>query len=456
MKIAYLMLVHKNPRLAERALATLSSEGCGFFVHIDRKADLQEFSGLAADNVFLTDQRIPVYWGEYSQVEATMLLMRQALESSAKYDYFVFLQGSDYPLRSSRYIEKFFEENKGWEFVSLVKMPARGYPLSKINKLRYPSDKPILRIASKTLGKVGLAQRDYQMYLGKLDAYAGDACWALSREACEYIVAYMERHPQVERYFRSTFTSDEMLVHTILGNSPFRDRVKRSLFYRDWPLSARDHPVMLDDAHVRLFEAQEEVWVEDQFGAGEALFARKFSDDNLDLLDRIDAMIKRKEERVQSHARIHFGRTLGRGGRNPLVSILIPAYNASKLLAATIRSAIGQTWKRKEIIVVDDGSTDQTLAVARRFEPEGVQVVSQKNQGAAAARNHAFQRSKGDYIQWLDSDDLLAPDKIERQLTTLREAESGRILLSSPWARFYYRTRHALLFQAPSGGTFRL
>ena len=69
--------------------------------------------------------------------------------------------------------------------------------------------------------------------------------------------------------------------------------------------------------------------------------------------------------------------------------------------------------------------------------------MSTGNQGPAAARNYAFRLSQGDYIQWLDSDDLLAPDKIERQLAALREGESRRILLSSPWARFFYRTRHA-------------
>src|SRR5580700_460613 len=129
----------------------------------------------------------------------------------------------------------------------------------------------------------------------------------------------------------------------------------------------------------------------------------------------------------------------------PLVSILIPAYNAERWIAFTLQSAIAQTWPRKEIIVVDDGSRDRTAEVARRFASIGVVVVSTENQGAAAARNHALQLSEGDYIQWLDADDLLAPDKIERQLAALREVDSRRILLSAPWASFFYRTRCARL-----------
>ncbi|SRR6266550_2707365 len=127
----------------------------------------------------------------------------------------------------------------------------------------------------------------------------------------------------------------------------------------------------------------------------------------------------------------------------PLVSILIPAYNSEEWIAYTLQSAIAQTWQRKEIIVVDDGSRDRTAEVAWRFASKGVKVVSTNNQGAASARNQALQLSQGDYIQWLDADDLLAPDKIERQLAALREVEGKWILLSSPWAFFNYRTNCA-------------
>jgi len=127
----------------------------------------------------------------------------------------------------------------------------------------------------------------------------------------------------------------------------------------------------------------------------------------------------------------------------PLVSILIPAFNAEDCIPYTIESALQQTWTRKEIIVVDDGSRDHTADVVRRFAAKNLKLVSTDNQGPAAAVNTAYKHCQGDYIQELDSDDILAPDKIERQLAALRESDTARTLLSGPWAAFHYRTRRA-------------
>ena len=131
------------------------------------------------------------------------------------------------------------------------------------------------------------------------------------------------------------------------------------------------------------------------------------------------------------------------GIADSLVSILIPAYNAQEYIAETIRSALAQTWQRKEIIIVDDGSTDQTLAIARKFESDCLRVFTQPNQGAAAARNKALSLSQGDYIQWLDADDLLAPNKIARQLEAAEDSMNKRTLLSSAWGLFIYRSSRA-------------
>jgi glycosyltransferase involved in cell wall biosynthesis len=132
-----------------------------------------------------------------------------------------------------------------------------------------------------------------------------------------------------------------------------------------------------------------------------------------------------------------------------LVSILIPAYNADKWLADTLRSALAQTWANKEIIVVDDGSKDGTLALARSFESNIVKVFTKKNEGAAATRNRAFSLSRGDYIQWLDADDLLSPEKIAKQMAEVRNSPNSRTLLSCEWGSFMYTPSRARF--TPSG-----
>jgi glycosyltransferase involved in cell wall biosynthesis len=138
------------------------------------------------------------------------------------------------------------------------------------------------------------------------------------------------------------------------------------------------------------------------------------------------------------------------GAVKPLVSIIIPAYNAERWIAETITSAVSQTWARKEIIIVDDGSSDRTLAVARRFESTlSVKVITQENQGASAARNNAFKLCQGDYIQWLDADDLLAPEKVAAQMQEAERVNDKRSLLSAAWGAFIYRVSKAQFRRSP-------
>jgi glycosyltransferase involved in cell wall biosynthesis len=126
----------------------------------------------------------------------------------------------------------------------------------------------------------------------------------------------------------------------------------------------------------------------------------------------------------------------------PLVSILIPAYNAARWIGETLDSALGQTWPNTEIIVVDDGSRDKTAAVAECYASRAVKIVRQENLGAAAARNRAVAESQGHFIQYLDADDLLSPDKIERQMRRLREEPA--CVASGEWARFFQAPRTAI------------
>lgn len=136
----------------------------------------------------------------------------------------------------------------------------------------------------------------------------------------------------------------------------------------------------------------------------------------------------------------------------PLVSIVIPCHNAAPWLAETLTSALDQTWPNLEVILVDDGSTDESLTVASQFDRPNVQIIAQANRGAAAARNLALEVAQGEMIQFLDADDLLAPDKIERQMALYRtcfqaQAQSDPpCLITGAWGRFR---------QDPQTATFR-
>lgn len=112
---------------------------------------------------------------------------------------------------------------------------------------------------------------------------------------------------------------------------------------------------------------------------------------------------------------------LNRSGGNPLISVIIPAYNCAATIDETLRSVRGQTYHNIEIIVVDDGSTDETYAVAAQHaaEDQRVRLFRQPNNGVASARNRAIREASADLIAPIDADDIWLPDKLELQVTAL-------------------------------------
>lgn len=280
----------------KKAIQYLSSEDTAFFIHIDKKKEIQDFTEIQGSNIFFTAERVSVYWGEYSGVQAILTLIKQARAMPQDYDYYVLLSGSDYPIRSKKYIDDFFLKNCGKEFINIIKVPNEdaGKPLSRINTLRIQSNKPIYRFISRVMAKLGLAQRDYKKYLGNLEAYAGNTWWALTREASDFILEFVQENPSTCKYFEDTFAPEEMFFHTILGNSHFKSQIHRNLIYEDWSCRG-GHPAMITEKHIKLFEDSDQVIQSDLWGSGEMIFARKFSDENLDVVDKLDTIIELKE-----------------------------------------------------------------------------------------------------------------------------------------------------------------
>jgi len=119
----------------------------------------------------------------------------------------------------------------------------------------------------------------------------------------------------------------------------------------------------------------------------------------------------------------------------PSVSICIPCHNAEHYVGETLECLLAQDFHPLEIIVVDDGSTDGSVEVLSSFRRRGVCVDRQSNVGASAARNRALTLSTGEFVKFLDADDLLSQGHIERQLYALRGVEHS--VASAEWGRFF-------------------
>jgi len=107
-----------------------------------------------------------------------------------------------------------------------------------------------------------------------------------------------------------------------------------------------------------------------------------------------------------------------------LVSIIIPCFNARKWIGECLQSCLAQTYKNVEIIVVDDGSTDESVAIISSFRSSKIKLVQQGNRGACAARNNGLRLAKGQWIQYLDADDLISENKLQEQITLLQGREN--------------------------------
>ncbi|HEY9803823.1 MAG TPA: glycosyltransferase [Leptolyngbyaceae cyanobacterium] len=114
----------------------------------------------------------------------------------------------------------------------------------------------------------------------------------------------------------------------------------------------------------------------------------------------------------------------------PTISVIIPAYNAERTIAETVNSVLQQTFSDLEIIVINDGSTDGTVEVLQNIQDERLKVFSYENSRASGARNHGIDHAIGDYISFLDADDLWTTDKLELQLAALNNHPEAGVAYS--------------------------
>lgn len=134
----------------------------------------------------------------------------------------------------------------------------------------------------------------------------------------------------------------------------------------------------------------------------------------------------------------------------PLVSVVLPTYNRANTISRSIDSVLNQTYSNLELIVVDDGSSDDTQFIVESINDNRIKYIrNSKSMGAAFARNLGIKHSQGSLIAFQDSDDEWLPDKLSIQVSVLLEADKNVALVYSPMIRVYEETKEENLFSSP-------
>lgn len=290
MAVAYLVLAHRLAAQVGRLTARLSADGDPVFVHVDRKVDIEPFATQvrlqAGDRpVTLVPDRVRVYWGHISSVEATLRLVDAALTSTSDPSHLVLLTGQDYPLRPAAEISRRLSRDGDRCFLSWSFGDIPFNQADRAGNARWHWDGGPERLGRRYLWlrgrSVGFPNRltpcmPFRRAPDGLREAQGFAYWGLTPAAVNHVRRTLQTSPRIRRYFRTAFAPDESLFQMLLLASPFADQcVNNDLHYiarwEGWHpsvLTAADVPAML---------------------ASDKLFARKFdmttAPEALDLLD---------------------------------------------------------------------------------------------------------------------------------------------------------------------------
>lgn len=299
MKIAYLILAHKRPGQFKRLVKTLNSETTQIFVHIDSRVDINQFQSVDTQHAIFLQDRMAPNWGGYSLLLTMLHVLRTAM-AAGDFDYFQFLSGLDYPIKTDQEITQFYENAAGNSYLfSYPLVP--GAPKAETFRRYYFVD----QIAQLPKGLHAAAHKFESLVshilpdrtLNGYKPHRGSQWICLHRDAAEYCMAYLQtpKGKQFLDFFKYSWGSDEIMFPILLLNSALAARIQFdpyendhanyaenmfALHYIDWNRN-RERPAIFEDYDF------------DALKASKALFARKFNlEKSSALLARIDLELR--------------------------------------------------------------------------------------------------------------------------------------------------------------------
>lgn len=227
-KIAYLILAHTDSQHFQKLTNALGPE-CDIYVHIDSKANILDFKAVQNNNVIFIKNRVSVSWASISMIEAQMSLIAEALEKGDEYTHLILLSGSCYPIKSQSAISEMFSENPHKEFIKFIDMRKSPEHYMKLISRKWFKE-PFLKTKTPFLVFIDKAVRRILNLFALRNEweegiipYFGSQWWALTPNCCQYVLDYHLQNPQYREMNEFTFSPDEHYIHTIIGNSLFRE-----------------------------------------------------------------------------------------------------------------------------------------------------------------------------------------------------------------------------------------
>lgn len=278
MKIAFLIMAHKDPEQIGRLTKRLNHPDFDFFIHLDKKIEIADFSYLRNNNISFTKTRIHVSWAAFSFTTAIYKCIEEILNGSKRYDFIQVLSGQDYPVKSATIIHKFFSDHKTNNFISFEEEGSEWWKhaIGRINKYHFVNYKFPGRYRFQFIVNALLPKRKFPF---AYTLYGGPrASWfTISHDCAAYVVKFMNDNSELRRFCKFTWGSDEFLFQTIIMNSEFAGTVLNDVVnYIDWSGGGSNPKILTKQDFGTLIKT-------------EKLFARKFDmhvdSDIFDMLD---------------------------------------------------------------------------------------------------------------------------------------------------------------------------
>jgi len=233
MKIANLILVHKHPDQLNRLIKNLQHPDIINYIHIDRKVEAVPFLDvLLFPNTHFIRNRVKVTWGGYSILAATFSSIQEILRVNPNITHINVMSGQDYPIEPIDSLVKIAKDHPDTEFIEFDNIERSWESNAKINQYHfsewpYPGVYTFQRFFNYLTGP--------RKFPYSMQVMEGPNWMMLTRKACEYLMEFNRNNQNFYRYFRFVWVPEEVYIHTVLYNSPFREKmVKDNFRYIDW------------------------------------------------------------------------------------------------------------------------------------------------------------------------------------------------------------------------------